>query len=392
MSQALPPPRKVPVVPRPRRGELSASYLARVARANRTGFRSFASLLGRLPSGLSGNPGDLMFAVVTLNDAAFARLLSYTAHAPDRLIRAIPSLAPATFASPGEPPALRVAFLRDRMSDCPQCRLRRDRAFLDTRLFPLKMACLHHGYWLYGQGAGWRLPSAVLPEIAAAQKQLTRLAARRGTDAAVRAYELARHYLQDEWRARARGHWYTGLNERWQQRSEKAPAAPSTLWPPSWALHPECAALAAIFASPYWAAVAVPAPDRGHRRFYQHLLTVLGVDGTYGYVPSIRNFDPLPDAVRERARWGRLLSDPEWGDYVDESLAGPRLIPFIDITKPEETTPGAAGTPAPDQGFSASRPFVIPANGTVELRSASGWKPEASVIGDAASGAQPGRT
>jgi len=227
-----------------------------------------------------------MFTVVTLNVAAFARLLAYTGHDPDRLIRAIPSLAPATFVSPGEAPALRVASLRERMSDCPQCRLRRDGAFLDTRLFPLKMACLRHGYWLYRDGAGRRLPSAVFPEIAAAQKRLTRLAARRGTDAAVRAYELARRYFQDEWCAGVQSYWYTGLAERWYQRSEASPPAQRTSWLPSWALHPECTALAAIFASPYWTALAVPARDHRHRRFYQHLLTVLGVDGARDYVPS----------------------------------------------------------------------------------------------------------
>jgi hypothetical protein len=319
------------VVPRPRHGELSASYLARIARSNQTELRSFASLLGRLPGELPSNPGHLTSTVVTLNDAAFARLLAYTGHDPDRLIRAIPSLSPVTFVSPGEPPALRVASLRDRMLDCPQCRLRRDGAFLDTRLFPLKMACLRHGYWLYRDGAGRRVPSAVFPEIAAAQKRLTRLAARRGTDVAVRAYELGRRYFEDEWCAGVRSYWYTRLVERWYQRSEMAPAAHRTSWLPSWTLHPECVALAVIFASPYWAAIAVPAPDRRHRRFYQHLLTALGIDDVRDDVPSIRNFDPLPDAIREQASWGRLLSDPDWGTLI-VSRKVPRMIPFIDIT------------------------------------------------------------
>jgi hypothetical protein len=195
------------------------------------------------------------------------------------------------------------------------------------------MACLRHGYWLYRDGSGRRLPHAVIPEISAAQKRLRRLATRRGTDAAVRAYELARRYLQDEWCAGVQSYWYTRLAERWYQRSEAAPPAQRTFWLPSWALHPECAALAAIFASPYWAALAVPAPDRRHRRFYQRLLTVLAVDGARDYVPSIRNFDPLPDAIREQASWGRLLSDPEWGNYIDDSREGPRLIPFIDYER-----------------------------------------------------------
>jgi hypothetical protein len=332
MSQPLPPPRKVPVVPRPRHGELSASYLARIARANRTEFRSFARLLGRLPGALPGNPSHLLDTVVTLNDAAFVRLLAYTGHDPDRLIRAIPSLAPVTFfVSHDEPPVLRVASVRGPMSDCPQCRLRRGGAFLDARLFPLKMACLRHGYWLYRDGAGQRLPSAVFPEVAAAQKRLTRLAARRGTAAAVRAYELAHRYVQYEWRAGVQSYWCSELTERWYLRSQAPPPAERTSWRRSWQLHPECTALAAIFASPFWAALAVPALDRRHRRFYQHMLTVLGVDGARD-VPSIRNFDPLPDEIRKQASAGRLLSDPDWGRYVDDSSGGLRLIPFIDIT------------------------------------------------------------
>ena len=198
MSQPLPPPRRVPVVPRPRHGELSASYLARVARANRTEWRTFAGLLGKLPSGLPSNADHLMFTIVTLNGAAFARLLAYTGHDADRLIRAIPSLAPATFTRPGEPPALRVASLRERMLDCPQCRLRRDGAFIDTRLFPLKMACLRHGYWLYRDGAGHRLDLAVLPEIALAQRRFNRMASRLGATAALRTYRIASGYLEEE--------------------------------------------------------------------------------------------------------------------------------------------------------------------------------------------------
>jgi hypothetical protein len=36
---------------------------------------------------------------------------------------------------------------------------------------------------------------------------------------------------------------------------------------PTWATHPECVALAAVFASPHLAEVAVPAADRRHRLF-----------------------------------------------------------------------------------------------------------------------------
>jgi hypothetical protein len=170
----------------------------------------------------------------------------------------------------------------------------------------------------------------MFPEIAAAQKRLNRLAARRGTAVAVHAYNIARRYLQDEWSAGARALWYTRLAERWYQRAEAASSAQRTSWLPSWAVHPECTALAVVFASPYWAELAVPSPDRRHRLFYQHLLSVLAAGEGRRGVPSIHNFDPLPDAIREQASWGRLLSDPEWGSLIVPHQ-GPRKIPFIDI-------------------------------------------------------------
>ena len=74
----LPAPRKVPVVPRPRHGELSGSYLWRVAQANRIGFRPFLCLLGATPSAVASKKPDLAIMVLTLNDTAFTRLLAYT--------------------------------------------------------------------------------------------------------------------------------------------------------------------------------------------------------------------------------------------------------------------------------------------------------------------------
>ena len=245
MSLPLPPPRQVPVVPRPRHGELSASYLARVALANRTQWRTFAGLLGR-------------------------------------------------------------------------------------PLFPLRMACLKHGYWLYRDGAGSRLPPVMVPEITKTQKRLERLSARYGMDAAVRAYELARYYLREDWRKGGSPFWESTLADHWYQRAG-AVASAATSWLPSWAVHPECTALAVMFANPYWAERAVPVPDRRHRLFYQHMLAALGVDDWTRRTASIRGFGSLPDDIREQASWGRLLSDPEWGSLLPPS-GTPRKIPFIDIT------------------------------------------------------------
>jgi len=332
LSLILPPSRRIPVVPRPRHGELSGSYLARVARANGTDLRTFAGLLGRLPTLAPAQEPDLAVMVLTLNDAAFDRLLSYTGLAGDQLIRAIPSLTPRTFRSSGEPPAIRISFLRGPAADCPGCRSRRGGAHADTRVFAHKTACLRHGYWLYGQGSCQRLDLSAMPEVAAAQRRFDKMATLRGPAAAIRAYEIADGYLQHSWRIDYRPHWYPVLLERWQQRVRSTGALPAlaTWQTPGWAIHPECTALAAVFANQRWAALAVPVPDRRHGLFYQHILTVLGL-GDGATLRSMRVFDPLPRDIQEQARWGRLLSDPEWGSPPPAATAS-RIIRFIDIT------------------------------------------------------------
>lgn len=326
------PPRRIPGVPRPRQGELSGSYLARVARANRTDLRTFLSLLGTLPPSIASEGPDLAVMVLTLNDAAFARLLAYTGLDGDRLVKAIPSLAPRTRSSSGEPPAIRLSFVKASAADCPGCRLRRDGAHADTRLFSYKTACLRHGYWLYGHGRGQRLNLAAFPEVAAAQRRLDRTTSRRGPSAAMRAYEIASDYLQRSWRIDYHPYWYPALVERWQRRVRATGAIPAhTTWQlPGWAVHPECTALAAVFASPYWAALAVPASDRRHRLFYQRLLTELAIDNS-APLRTMRIFDLLPRDIREQARWGRLLNDPDWG-APSPVTAIAKTIPFIDIT------------------------------------------------------------
>jgi len=194
------------------------------------------------------------------------------------------------------------------------------------------MACVRHGYWLYRAGAGSRLPSAIIPEISRAQRRLARIAARHGTDAAVRAYDIARRYLWEDWRTGGgRPIWYDALSERWYDRADTAASSQSSALP-WWAVHPECAALAAMFASPFWAELAVPAADRRHRLFYQHMLAVLGIGNDWTRrTASIRRFGTLPEDIREQAGWGRLLSDPEWGSPIPTHGA-PSKIPFIGIT------------------------------------------------------------
>lgn len=333
MTFVLPSPRRIPVVPRPHHGELSGSYLARVARANRTDLRSFVSLLGSLPSALPSGSADLETMVLTLNEAAFTRLLAYTGLNGEQLARAVPSLVPRASSRPGEPPVIRLSFTKTLATDCPGCRQRRDGAHADTRLLSHKTACLRHGYWLFGQGGGQRLHLAAIPEVAAAQRRLDRIASRRGPTAAMRAYEIASGYLQYSWRSDHHPLWYPALIERWQQRIRSIGASPAqTTWQfPGWTVHPECTAIAAVFAAPHWATLALPTADRSHRLFYHRLLTELAVKNAT-QLRSMRIFDPLPGDIQEQAQWGRILSDPEWG-APPAATAVRKTIPFIDITE-----------------------------------------------------------
>jgi hypothetical protein len=173
---------------------------------------------------------------------------------------------------------------------------------------------------------------AGLPEVVAAQRRLDKVAARHGPAATMRAYEIARGCLQHSWRINYHPYWYPALMDRWQQRVRTAGALPAQItWQfPGWATHPECTALAAVFASPYWAALAVPVPDRQHRLFYQRLLAELIIDKA-SPLRTMRIFDPLPGDIQEQARWGRLLTDPQWG-APPPTTAIPKRIPFIDIT------------------------------------------------------------
>jgi len=50
--------------------------------------------------------------------------------------------------------------------------------------------------------------------------------------------------------------------------------------------------------------------DQQHRLFYQHMLTVLGVDDWTRRTASIRGFGSLPDDIREQAGWAASSATP----------------------------------------------------------------------------------
>jgi hypothetical protein len=107
-------------------------------------------------------------------------------------------------------------------------------------------------------------------------------------------------------------------------------AVAATTWQmPTWATRPEYVALAAIFASPYWSALAVPAAEQRHRLFYQWLVANLDIADD-SPLQTMRVFNPLPGDIQEQARWGRILSDPGWDAPLPPG-AVPRTIPFHDV-------------------------------------------------------------
>ena len=248
-------------------------------------------------------------------------------------MRAIPSLAPVTFSKPGEPAAVRISYLQEQAIDCPGCLLRRGGAYLDVRLVPHQTLCLRHGYWLFGDGRGQHLDLTRLPQVAAAQRRLNRAARRRGPSPVMHAYRLAHSYLRLSWRIDFHPSWYPVLISRWEQRAQAGDPSvmPGVSWQfPHWAMHPECTALALLFASPYWAELAVPAPDRRHQRFYQRLVAELGVDQRRP-LRSVRDFAPLPGDIQDQARWGRLLNNPDWGTPAPVT-GSPQPVAFYDLT------------------------------------------------------------
>jgi hypothetical protein len=147
------------------------------------------------------------------------------------------------------------------------------------------------------------------------------------------AYRLAESYLRLSWRVDFHPAWYPVLVGRWEQCAQAGDpsARPGVTWQvPQWAMHAECTALGLLFASSYWAELAVPAPDRRHKRFYQRLLTELGV-GERRPLRSVRDFAPLPGDIQEQARWGRLLNSLDWGTPAPMADS-PRPVPFFDLT------------------------------------------------------------
>lgn len=126
-------------------------------------------------------------------------------------------------------------------------------------------------------------------------------------------------------------------------------------------MHPECTGLAAVFASPYWAALAVPARDRTHRFFYQRLLAELAVDDG-AQLRTMRIFDPLPHDIQEQARWGRNLNDPDWGAPPPVAI-DPQRVPFIDITDDYEGSLGRLYRADPRPASKGKLETKVPSNG-----------------------------
>jgi hypothetical protein len=159
------------------------------------------------------------------------------------------------------------------------------------------MACLRHGYWLHREGASDRLNPAILPAIARAQRRLQRATRRSSTNTAARAYGIARTSLCDLSRPTTSPAWRHEMFER-----------------------------------PYWAERAVPTLDKQHKLFYQHILTVLGLDDErISRTLSMRHFGSLADDIHDQAKWSRLLTDEGFGAPYPVGV-GPRRIPYVDIT------------------------------------------------------------
>ena len=282
MTPVLPPPRKVPVVPRPRHGELSGSYLARVARANRTDLRSFLSLLGSLPSALPSESPDLAVMVLTLNEAAFARLLAYTGLDGEQLIRAYPVASPQ-----GDLPARRVSrhppLVREDAGSglpwvppAPRRRPRRHPLALTQDGVPApRLLAARAGRRAAPEPGrdpgGRRRAAAPRPDRVTPRARRPRCAPTRSPAATCSTPGGSTPIRR----------WYPDLLERWQQRIRTAGAISRPVPPGSFPAGrstrnaPRLRPSSPARTGPLWRS---PSPDRRHRLFYQRLLTELAVD------------------------------------------------------------------------------------------------------------------
>lgn len=343
------PIRELPIKVRPSGDELSGSYIARLARANRTTPWTLLQIIGRTPSDRrEPHPEE---CTIILNNAAFDRLLGLTRLTAYRLIRAIPSFESRNPGMAGAEPAVLVKSVTTPVSDCPECRMLRSPIRIDMRLHPDRLACLRHSRWLYATPGSSGLDIDRLPDVAAAFKRFQQLIKRHGKDSTLNAFKTANYLLRDGWRQERHATWHPHLIQRWKQRMKDAGfAIDGTITGPPWALFPEATALTATFINPYWAALSVPQPDRRHRAFYEQLVSALRLPTGHAQhgirlpLRTMRTFDPLPEMIQEQARWGRLSNDPHWNE-PGAAEGSPATVPFIDITDEYEQSVAQLGQP-----------------------------------------------
>jgi len=206
----------LPIRIRPVHGERTASYLIRLATANRCSIGTFVQLIGRVHHG--SRPDQwvqiLPHSAIAMNTAALHRLAIYTGFAAAHLLHALPELDHEHTGS-GEP-VLRVGpgkrtFLRS----CPPCERRTGGAVLAPDRRPLQLTCPHHDTWLVN--ADPPLSTHLVPEVRSAAKVLLRQQ-RRNTGAALKTlYAQVHGYLTFEWHGLG---WHSHLAKRWTARQQ----------------------------------------------------------------------------------------------------------------------------------------------------------------------------
>lgn len=270
MTPRWPPlPQRLPRTPAPLRHETYASYLSRLAVANRVSF------------------DDLDEAAASGDDdpAILDRLAALTGHPAAALLRAIPELfhhqAIDTTALAGACPTPKE-FINDIRPPCRRCAtgggadpdIARVWATHDVNI------CLMHRLWI---GDGNDEPCHQLelrshPDIVHAQIRHQRIVRSRGRVATRAAFHAARGL----WTSMSTMPGYTGQRDARTARlcAQASTAEEAVL---NAVTYPETVAVTAMLASPYWRAIAVsrkPADNqRFHREFGSRVVTGHHKDG-----------------------------------------------------------------------------------------------------------------